>query len=115
MRLLEEYTEKCVLLDEITVSDGRGGYISTWKNGAEFDAAFSFDDSTQAQIAAVQGVKGLWTVILPKALRIDYHKAFKRLSDGKTFRCVSKDDQRTPDSASLQNRAIRAEEWEIPS
>lgn len=115
MSLLDAYTEACVLLDEKTMSDGRGGYTSVWTEGAEFNAAFSFDDSITARQAEVQGVKGRWTILLPKGLRIDFHKAFKRLSDGQVFRCVSKDEQFTPDSATIQRRAIRAEEWELPS
>lgn len=114
MSLLDEAKQQCFLLDEKTVSDGMGGYTSTWTEGAEFDAAFSLDDSTQARVAEVQGVKGRWTVILPKGLRMDYHKVFVRVSDGQVFRCVSKDEQATPNSASLQKRAIRAEEWELP-
>lgn len=114
MSLLNAYAERCVLLDEVTQSDGRGGYISIWNEGAEFEAAFSFDDSVQARQAEIQGVKGRWTILLPKGLRIDYHKAFRRLSDGQVFRCVSRDEQKTPENSAINRRAIKAEEWELP-
>lgn len=114
MSLLKDAMTTCRFLDEKTVPDGLGSYTSVWSDGAEFQAAFSFDDSLTARVAERQGVTGLWTVTVDKKIRIDYHKAFKRLSDGKIFRNVSKDDSETPDSASFSVRVFRAEEWELP-
>lgn len=114
MSLLANAMTKCIMLDEKTTADGFGGYDSEWIDGAEFEAAFSFDDSVQMRIAESQGVKGAWTVFVPKNLRLDFHKVFKRLSDGRIFRNVSKDDLAVPDSASFQVRSFKAEEWELP-
>lgn len=117
MDLLNEFiqmTGKCVLLDKTTVSDGVGGYTTTYAEGAEFDAAITLDSSIQAKIAEQQGVTALYTVTTSKALNLQYHDVFKRKSDGKIFRVTSDgDDKRTPPSATLDMRQVSAEEFLI--
>ena len=118
MSLLEEYIKEtggCVLLDRKTSPDGRGGVIYTWEEGAPFDAAIYLENSLDAQLAEAQGVKGLYSVTVSRAVRLDYHDVFRRLSDGKTFRVTSKDDKKAPASSGLDMRSVRAEEYELPS
>lgn len=115
MSLLQEAMTKCVFLDKKTVPDGYGGTTSEWAEGAEFMAAFRYDTSMTAKIAEKQGVTSLYTIITPKAITLEFHEVVKRISDGKIFRVTSKgDDSKTPDSATLDMRAVSAEEWEIP-
>lgn len=113
MSLLSNAMEACVFMEKRRKPDGEGGYTTEWYEGAEFEAAITLDSSIQAQIAQAQGVKGVYTVTVKKQVRLDYHDVFKRLSDGETFRVSSKDDSATPDSAGLNARTVRAEEWEI--
>ena len=115
MSLLLEAMESCVLLDKQTAPDGYGGYISTWVDGAPFMAAVTFDTSIEARVADKQGVTSLYTVTTEKALTLEYHDVFRRLSDGKVFRVTSDgDDKKTPASAWLNMRQVTAEEWSIP-
>lgn len=114
MSLLSEAMTSCVLLDKITEADGYGGYVISWKNGAEFSAAIVLDSSMQARIAEKQGVSALYTITTKKALNLQYHDVFRRVSDGKIFRVTSDgDDKKTPASASLNMRQVTAEEWEL--
>lgn len=116
MSLLSEAMEKCVMIDVATVSDGLGGFETIYREGAEFMAGITFDGSTQGKIAAVQGVKNLYTVITKRNVKFEYHNIFKRLSDGKTFRITSDgNDDKTPASASLDMRRNSAEEWAPPT
>ena len=115
MSLLDNAMETCVLMDKTTASDGRGGYIPTWTDGASFDAAITYDTSMQARIAEAQGVKNLYTVTTRKAMNLQYHDVFRRVEDGKVFRVTSDgDDNKTPMSAGLNMRQVTAEEYEIP-
>ena len=101
--------------DKTTVADGYGGFISTWRDGAEFKAAVVLDNSTEARIAAVQGVTALYTVTTGKEVNLQYHDVFKRKRDGKFFRGTSDgDDKHTPASAMLNMRQVSAEEGEVP-
>lgn len=109
--LLHDAMEEFKFLDEKTAPDGFGGQVSTWSEGAKFVAAAIYDQSLQANVAETQGVSSLWTVTLPINVRMDFHKVFKRISDGKIFRCTSKDFKETPKAASFNIRQIRAEEW----
>ena len=114
MSLLSEAMESCVLLDRRTTPDGYGGFYSRWVDGAAFSAAIVLDSSMQARIAAAQGVTGLYTVTTAKNVNLQYHDVFRRVRDGKIFRCTSDgDDKKTPASASLNMRQVSAEEWEV--
>lgn len=114
MSLLSEAMESCVLLDRRTKPDGYGSFITEWADGAPFSAAIVLDSSMQARIAAAQGVTGLYTVTTAKNVNLQYHDVFRRVRDGKIFRCTSDgDDKKTPASASLNMRQVSAEEWEV--
>ena len=116
MSLLNDAMEPCVMLDKTTVPDGYGGYIPTWTNGVTFDAAIVLDTSMQARIAEAQGVTGIYTVTTRKAMNLQYHDVFRRVSDGKIFRVTSDgDDKKTPPSAGLNMRQVSAEEWSLPN
>lgn len=116
MSLLSEAMEKCIILNKQTVADGYGGYITTWTDGAEFDAAIVFDTSMQARTAEKQGVTSLYTVTTGKSLTLEYHDVFRRVRDSKIFRVTSDgDDKYTPASASLNMRQVTAEEWSLPN
>ncbi len=114
MSLLSEAMEKCTLLIKRIRTDGIGGYITTWEEGAEFDAAITFDSSILARTAAKQGVTSLYTVTTSRALVLEFHDVFRRESDGKILRVTSDgDDKYTPASASLDMRQVTAEEWSL--
>lgn len=116
MSLLSESMEQCVILNKRTEADGYGGYVTTWVDGAPFSAAIVLDSSMQARIGEKQGVTALYTVTTIKALNLQYHDVFRRVSDGKIFRVTSDgDDKHTPASASLNMRQVSAEEWELSS
>lgn len=112
MSLLEEAMEECLFLDKQRVPDGYGGVKTQWAEGAEFEAAITFDTSIQSRMAGAQGVSSLYTVTTRKSLTLEYHDVFKRQRDGKIFRVTSDgDDKYTPASANLNMRQVTAEEW----
>ena len=116
MSLLSEAMTSCVMLNKRTQADGYGGYITTWVDGAEFQAAIVLDTSMQARIGEKQGVTALYTVTTPRALNLQYHDVFRRVDDGKIFRVTSDgDDKKTPGSAGLDMRQVSAEEYMLTS
>lgn len=116
MSLLTDAMETCVILDKTTVSDGRGGVISQWTDGASFQAAITYDASIEGRTAAVQGVTALYTVTTHKDINLQYRDVFRRMSDGKLFRVTTDgDDKKTPRSAALDMRQVNAEEWSLPN
>lgn len=116
MSLLSEAMTSCRFINRTRVSDGEGGTITTWTDGAEFDAAIVLDNSIEARVAQAQGVTAVYTVTTDRSLVLEYHEVFKRLSDNKVFRVTSDgDDKATPASARLNMRQVSAEEWSLPS
>lgn len=116
MSLLDVMTTKCQMLDKTTVDNGMGGYTKQWVNGVTFEAAISLDDSIQAQTAMAAGVTGVYTVTTKRAINLQFHDVFRRLADGKIFRVTTDgDDKKTPPTAGLDMRSVRAEEWVLPN
>ena len=114
MSLIDDFMSDCVMLDKTTVADGYGGYTTVWNEGAIFKAAITFDTSMQARAAEKQGVTSLYTVTTSRALTLEYHDIFRRISDGKIFRVTSDgDDKYTPKSATLDMRQVTAEEYTL--
>lgn len=116
MSLLEIAMTDCVMLDKVTQTDGYGGFITTWNEGAPFQCAIVLNNSMQGRVAEQMGVTALYTVTTTKALNLQYHDVFKRLEDGKIFRVTSDgDDLKTPKVAGLNMRNVSAEEWVLPN
>ena len=116
MSLLNDAMETCTMLDKVTASDGRGGVVTTWQEGAEIKAAIVFDSSMEARRAEAQGVKALYTITTQKNVNLQYHDVLRREADGKIFRVTSDgDDKKTPQSATLNMRQVTAEEWQLPA
>lgn len=116
MNLLDETQEECVMIDKVTKPDGYGGISTEYQEGAGFSANIFLDSSMQAKIAAVQGVKSLYTVLTNKNVLLNYHDIFIRVEDRKTFRITSDGyENKTPDSATLQKLKYSAEEYKPES
>lgn len=116
MSLLSESMEPCTIIDQTTKSDGQGGTIPVWVDGAEFDAAIVFNTSMQARMAEKAGVTALYTVTTRKNVNLQFRQVFRRESDGKIFRVTSDgDDNKTPKSAGLNMRNVTAEEYQLPN
>lgn len=114
MSLVYEAMEKSYIIDKTTVLDGYGSVKTTYVQGAEIQVAYSFNTSTEARIAAQQGVNNRYTLYTKKSVILRFPDIVQRASDGKYFRITSDgDDKRTPKSAGLDLRAVEAEEWEI--
>lgn len=114
MSLLQQAMTDVVAMEKARVSDGEGGFIVDWVDGAVFNAAITFDTSMQSRIGEKQGVSSRYTVTTSKNAKLEFHDVIRRLNDGKIFRITSDgDDKQTPDSASFQFLQVTAEEWWI--
>lgn len=112
MSLLQQAMTDVVAMEKTRVSDGEGGFIVDWVDGAIFKAAITFDTSMQSRIGEKQGVSSRYTVTTSKNAKLEFHDVIRRLNDGKIFRITSDgDDKQTPDSASFQFLQVTAEEW----
>lgn len=115
MSLLSDAMEKCIFITRTKQADGYGGYVDSFVEGVEFDAAITFDTSIEARVGEKQGVTSRYTVTTGRSFTLEYHDVFKRVRDGKIFRVTSDgDDKFTPASAALDMRQVTAEEW-IPT
>ena len=114
MSLLADAMERCAFINAAIVDDGRGSNVTTYTQCGTFYAAFELQNSLNEAVAMAQGVKGIFRVTTERDVRLEFHQIFKRLSDNKTFRVDSKDDSHTPETANLNMRVVRAEEWEVP-
>lgn len=112
--LIDAFKSDCVMLDKRSVPDGIGGFTHEWVEGAAFSAAIVKDNTLEARVAEKEGVTEVYTVTTDKALELDYHDVFKRLSDGQVFRVTSRiTDSKTPKVASFAFGQVNAERWEL--
>ena len=115
MGLVDKAMEKTFIIDKVTTLDDYGSVKTVYQQGAEIMAAYSFNSSTQARIAAQQGVNNRFTILTRKAVVLQYPDIVQRASDGKYFRITSDGkDNSTPAGAGLDLRAVEAEQWELP-
>lgn len=112
--LLSAVSEKFYIMEKTRVSDGAGGSNTAWKEGLEFEAALSLDNSAQVRIGEMQGLTEVYTILYPKTISLDYHDVIKRKSDNKTFRITSDGkDMETPSISAMSLRSVSAEKWEL--
>ena len=112
MTLLDTMREPCVMMDKTTVSDGLGGFTTEWSEGAAFDAVIVKNNATEAVIAQQQGLSEVYTVIVDKAVTLDYHDVFKRLSDAQVFRLTSAThDNAAPEPSTIPIAKATCERW----
>ena len=116
LSLLDSMMEKCRFLNHYRVDDPYGSYTETWTEGATFYATIIKNSTTEAQIAEKQGIEEMFTVVTKRSFLLDYHDAFKRVSDGQVFRVTSNaKDSEAPDASTVQISKVTAEKWVIPN
>lgn len=113
--LLEDFGADCVLMEKTRQPDGESGYITSWTEGAAFTNYQALDTSMQARIAEKQGVTSVYSVLVDKAVPIEYGDYFRDKTTGLTYRVTSRpDEKKAPKSASFQLKYFTAERKELP-
>ena len=112
MSLLDKMKDACVMMVKTSVSDGMGGFIVSWVDGASFDAVIRKDSAPEIRVAEQQGVDEQFTVIVSKSTTLAFGDVFKRVSDGAIFRMTSNTlDAAAPGVSSVQIAKGTAERW----
>lgn len=114
MNLVEHMMEQFCFVEHTKQPDGEGGFIKTWKDGAEFKASLVLDTTMQARIAEKQGVTAVFTITTTRNTLLEYNDVIRRLSDGQTFRITSNGkDKTSPKFGTLDISQATAERWEL--
>lgn len=112
--LIESMMVNCCMMDKVSVSDGEGGFIFQWADGAPFQAAIIKNSTLNAKVAEKQGVTEVYTITTPKGVVLGLMDVFKRIEDGAIFRVKSNAvDSETPKVATFQFEQVSAEKWEL--
>lgn len=114
MNLIDAFKTTCTMMERRRVSDGEGGFVTTWTEAGSFDAAITRDTTITARVAEAEGIHNVYTVTTAKNVGLKFHDVFKRDSDGQIFRVTSDgDDMATPDVATFSFEQVNAEEWQL--
>ena len=109
---VENWFETLTKMDKTSVSDGMGGFIEEFKEGAEFKGSVVMDNTTQGRIAEKQGVTSIYTITVKKSVPLSYGDIIKRKSNNNYYRITSvPDENQTPARASLDMKQAQAERW----
>lgn len=105
---------QCVFMLPTRTEDGAGGYMTTWEEGEQFNAAIIRDTSTEARIAEAAGTVEMYTVTVSRSVSLPFHSVFKRVFDGKVFRITSDNaEKKTPVCTALDIAQSNAEAWRL--
>lgn len=108
MSLLDDFAHKCILMDKTRTPDGEGGYITVWKDGAEFENYFVMDSSLEARRAEREGVTSLYSALVEKSVPIEYNDYFRDKATGLTYRVTSNpEEKQAPKSAGSVIRTLK--------
>lgn len=110
--MMESLAHECVMMDKRSISDGEGGTIPVYAEGAEFKSYPALDTSMTARIAEAQGVKSLYNILVPKSVTIAPGDIYKDKTEGAYFR-VTSDAKQTPSTSTLDLKAFAAEKTEL--
>lgn len=107
-----------VKLDEVSVSDGEGGFITEYREGAPFTATITPDASLTSAIKATKVAQKesetkRYKVSTPINAKLRQGDIIKRLEDGILFRIIMTSDE-TAKISTLRFNLAKAEEWEMP-
>ena len=116
MMLYESMMEDVCMMDAQTVSDGLGGFIRIWTEGAVFKAAISKDTSTQGRLAEKEGLTEIYTVTTYRSTPLSFHDVIKRKKNGQILRITSNEaDNESPQVATFSMAQVSAEAWVLTS
>lgn len=76
MSLINEFLQDCILMDKKRTSDGEGGFITEWVEGAKIQAAIVRDTSMSARVAEKEGVTATYTITTAKTRKF---RGFRRI------------------------------------
>lgn len=114
MSLIDAMMDECIIMNKIKTSDGEGGSITTWIEGAEILVAITTDMSMSARVAEREGVTSTYTLTTKRENALDFHDVIKRKKDGKIFRVTSDaNDKMSPAVSSLDMAQATAERWTL--
>lgn len=114
MSLIDAFMTPCVIMNIAKESDGQGGFITEWSEGAEILVAIVNDSSMQARIAEQDGVTSVYTLTTTRENALSFHDVIKRKSDGQIFRVTSNGiDKKSPVVSELNMSQVTAERWEL--
>jgi len=111
-----DYAETAVFLDKTTVSDGMGGVVTQWVEGAEFPVLVELSGSVTQLVAEQRGFSGSYNITVHKDLPIDFHNVFKLKQSGRILRVTADpDEQVAPESSTLDYKVGTAEKFTLPA
>ena len=112
MALIHEMMENCCYVNRAIVDDAYGSTTETFTDGAQFKASIIKNTTTEAQIAAQQGINELYTIVVLKGTVLQLNDIVKRISDGIKFRVTSNTlDSEAPNRSSVKIAKVTAERW----
>lgn len=108
---IQDYLTGCVFLNPAVMPDGYGGYITTWTEGAPFDAVITENSTTEAVVAGIAHKTTFYGVKVERNVPLQFHSVFKRVKDGKVFRIRVADSMNTPTFSPMDLKQLEAEEY----
>lgn len=112
---IQDNYEPLIFVEKRTISDGFGGFITEYVEGAEFMGAVVTTQTMERRIAEQQGVEALYSIYADKNVPIDFMDIIKRKADNIYFQVSSRpSDMTAPRNSTLNFFMVTAKEFTIP-
>lgn len=115
MSYFDDAFDSYILKQRSIVSDGQGGYYTTWLDGSIVTMALDLGGSSEIRQAAAQGLKTVFTATFPIDTPVRYDDYLESVKDGAVYRITSNpSDNKTPPVARYQRCFATAIRTELP-
>ncbi len=107
---LSDFFEPFRMQDWTSAPDGFGSVECKTSDGAEFQAGISTVSSAEAKIAEKNGMKTIYTIVIPETMTLRQDDRIRRVKDGRIYRITSDSaDMTTPESSAMRFSQVTAE------
>lgn len=110
--LIRDQIEECVILNKAIVPDGYGGYMTTYTDGAPFEAVITENNSMEAQVANIELEKTFYGVKTRRNVPLEHNTVFRR-ANGATYRITASEAMDSPSFSAMDMKVLQAEEYAL--
>jgi len=115
MSLLDSFSKTCVKVTPTRVSDGAGGFTTTYTESGSFKCAIALENTSESIRADKQTALSSFSILVDGEVSLAYGDIVKD-SSGMSYRITSHPFEKvSPQCASFSLKSFTAERWVMPS
>ena len=115
MSLLDSFYKKYTIMNETTVDDPEGGWVTGWTPGATVEMALDDPTQTQKMIAQAQKIEVIQNALFPVGTPVNLGTYLRRVGDETAVYLVQSKPVSAPGPAGIQVMKADVIETRLPT